>query len=362
MPTRSAGPSQGETLTVLVLGVGGNVSQGILKALSLSSLRCRVIAACTSPGALGLFTADAGYVSPPARAPNFVPWLVDVCGREGIHAVLSGVEPVLDVLLSHAAEIQRQTGAICIANAIDAVMIGRDKLRTCAWLRDHGFNYPAFAASNDAGSLLTLVNDVGFPLLAKPRLGKGSGGVFVVQDRQSLDRVAGLSDYVIEEYLGDESSEYTASCFTDRNDLVRGVIVFHRELQHGTTIAASAGLFPEIRRESEAIAAALKPRGPLNIQMRMHRGRPVCFEMNVRFSGTTPMRARLGFNDVEAALRHYVLDEPAQGLPIVTRGNAIRYWNEMYVDTQAMESLVRDHHLAEPRESSVTLEDYGQKK
>ncbi|NOG51580.1 MAG: hypothetical protein HND48_20760 [Chloroflexi bacterium] len=40
-------------LTVLVLGVGGNVSQGILKALALSTLPVRVIGACVGPGVDG---------------------------------------------------------------------------------------------------------------------------------------------------------------------------------------------------------------------------------------------------------------------------------------------------------------------
>jgi hypothetical protein len=50
-----------ETLGVLVLGVGGNVSQGILKALALCTLPVRVIGACISPLSLGLYTADRAY-------------------------------------------------------------------------------------------------------------------------------------------------------------------------------------------------------------------------------------------------------------------------------------------------------------
>lgn len=345
-------------LNVLVLGVGGNVSQGILKALSLSSVPCRVVSACTSSGAFGLFTSDRAYLSPRANEPNFLPWILDVCRREGIHAVLSGVEPVLDSLLLHAKEIFTTTGAICLTNSAAAVAVGRDKLRTCEWLKDHGFAYPAFASSDDPRQLRALVDRVGFPLLAKPRSGKGSGGILRVADEDSLERVGGLSGYVVEEFLGDESSEYTSSCFTDRDDNVRGVIVLHRHLQHGTTVTATAGLFPEIRHEAERIAAALRPQGPLNIQMRMHRGRPICFEMNVRFSGTTPMRARLGFNDVEAALRHYVLGEPAMELPLITSGHVVRYWNELYVDPGALADLTRDGQL-DPHSYPVRLEDYG---
>lgn len=54
-------------LTVMVMGVGGNVSQGILKAL-----------------ALGLYTVDRAYVTPLAKDPAFVDWIVATCRAEGV--------------------------------------------------------------------------------------------------------------------------------------------------------------------------------------------------------------------------------------------------------------------------------------
>ena len=99
--------------------------------------------------------------------------------------------------------------------------------------------------------------------------------------------------------------------------------------------------------------------GPSNIQMRIARGRPVCFEVNIRFSGTTPIRARLGFNDVEAALRHYVIGEPAKDLSLITSGIALRYWNEMYVDPSAVNLLRQTGRLEAPHLFTRVAEDYG---
>lgn len=348
-------------LTVLVLGVGGNVSQGILKALACSNLDCRVLGACTSATALGLFTTDGSYLSPSARAPEFLPWLLELCEREHIHAVLSGVEPVLEVLLRHQAEIRARTGAICVVNSAESMAVGADKLRTCEWLRDHNFGYPMFAAAEDAVGVDRLATAKGFPLIAKPREGKGSSGIHLLRDQAALAQVKLLPDYVVQEVLGDDQSEFTASCFTDRDDAVRGIIVLHRMLQHGTTVCASAGLYPEVRAEVARIASTLRPRGPCNIQLRLHQGRPICFELNVRFSGTTPMRARLGFNDVEAAIRHYVLGEPAADLPLVTSGQVLRYWNELYVAPAAVSEITRNSALPDPGAFPRQLEDYGRR-
>ena len=159
--------------------------------------------------------------------------------------------------------------------------------------------------------------------------------------------------------IGDAQSEFTAGCFSDREGVVRGAIVMRRELHEGTTVQAEVGAFPEVREEAVRIAEALRPMGPSNIQMRVTDEGPVCFEINIRFSGTTPVRARLGFNEVEATLRHYVLNEPACDLPVITEGIMLRYWNEAYIDAGACDALRQTGFLGNPRGHPLCIEDYG---
>lgn len=332
-------------LNVLVLGVGGNVSQGILKALALADLESRVIAACVSPLAAGLYTADLALISPPADDPGFLDWLLDVCRRDGIDAVLSGVEPVLARLAPEAERIRSETGAVCVVSPPEVLAVGDDKLETSRWLAAHGLNFPRSAASEDAAGLAALAGACGYPLLAKPRAGKGMHGVFEIADPADLARAGTLPGYVIQELLGTPDTEYTVGCFCDRDGHVAGSIAMRRHLLHGTTYRAEAGDFPEVTEEAVRIAAALRPRGPCNVQLRVHQGRPMCFEVNVRFSGTTPVRARFGFNEVEASLRHYVLGEEPTGLGPVRHGHMLRYWNEVYVDTEAVRTLAAEGRL-----------------
>jgi carbamoyl-phosphate synthase large subunit len=70
----------------------------------------------------------------------------------------------------------------------------------------------------------------------------------------------------------------------------------------------------------------------------MHHGKPVCFELNVRFSGTTPIRARWGYNDVEAMIREYILDEPVTLNPL-KEGKVYRYYNEAFIDVSMQKEL-----------------------
>lgn len=357
----SEGEKRMETVNILVLGVGGNVSQGILKALSLSAIPKRVVGACISPLALGLYTVDAAYVSPPASDSGFLEWLIDVCEKEHIHGVMSGVEPVLKAISPHAGEIRDRTGAVCIVSEPSILSIATDKLATCRWLEAHGFNFPRYAQSSDQNAVERLVQECGYPLIAKLCAGKGSHGLIEIREPADLEYISGKPGYVVQEILGDTNTEYTVGCFSDRQGTVRGTIAMRRDLLEGTTYRAEVGDFPKIRAEASRIVAALRPMGPCNIQMRISRGRPTCFEINMRFSGTTPMRARFGFNDVDAALRHYILGEEIEDLPLITSGIALRYWNEMYVDPRAHDKLKTCGILEDPGRYDLLIEDYGRR-
>ena len=307
-----------DRLTVLVLGVGGNVSQGILKALALSKLASRTVGACISPRSAGLYAVDRAYISPPAADPSFPDWLIDVCRRERVDAVLSGVEAVLDVLAQQQDAVRRDSGAVCIVSSPDRLRIANDKLGTAHWLAQQGLAFPATTASDDQKGIQRLRQESTFPLIAKPRHGRRSEGLLRIADPRDLDYALSRADYVIQEHLSEP--EYTAGCVCDEAGDVRGTIVLRRDILNGTTHFAEAGDFPEVRAEAARIAAALRPRGPCNVQLRTRNGQPVCFEVNLRFSGTTPVRARLGFNEVDAVLRHFVRGEAMAPLPLVTRG------------------------------------------
>jgi carbamoyl-phosphate synthase large subunit len=175
-----------------------------------------------------------------------------------------------------------------------------------------------------------------------------------VRSEAELTYALSMPDYVLQECLGTDETEYTVGCFCDKDGELRGTIAMHRELHYGTTCRAELGDFPEVRHEAARIARALKPMGPANVQMRISNGKPVCFEINVRFSGTTSIRARFGWNDVEAALRHFVQNEPARDLADVTYGVALRYWDEMCVDPRGAAQLNASGSLDHPQQYELT--------
>lgn len=346
-------------ICVLALGVGGNVGQGILKALSISDIPHRVVGACISSLACGLYITDRSYVSPYFNDPNFFDWLVDICRSEQVDVILTGVEPILSFLAQHADQIKEKTGALCIVSNPETLLIAHDKLLTCQWLEKHGFNYPRYALSTAQDAVSNLVKTCGFPLIGKPRFGRGGSGIIKIENLSTLQFVEQQKDYLIQELIGTPDSEYTVGCFSNQDGQVCGSIVMKRELLEGTTYRAIVCDFPEIKEEAVRIVNALKPMGPCNLQFRVSsNGIPICFEINMRFSGTTPLRARFGFNEVKATLEHFLQGKEIQ-LPHVTQGIALRYWNEVYIDTNAHNELHSTGKLCDPKQFDLLVETFG---
>ena len=84
----------------------------------------------------------------------------------------------------------------------------------------------------------------------------------------------------------------------------------------GPVLAISSGIsqgeigrFPEVTARCEQLALALGCRGAINIQCRLVGDRVYVFEINPRFSGTTSLRAMVGYNEPDVLIRKHVLGE-----------------------------------------------------
>lgn len=330
-------------ITVLILGVGGNVSMGILTALRMSTIPCRIIGACISPESLGLYYCDAAYISPYAAEDKFPEWVSDICNKEKVDIIFTGVEENVIALEAHRDYLNSHTKAVFVASDYEHLKIGCNKYETAMWLKEHECNYPQSANMNNPQEVEALISSVGFPLIAKPNSGKGAVGIFVANSEKDLESIAG-KDYCLQQILGNENEEYTVACYMDKHGEQQEMLIMHRRLKHGTTFMAEICHDEDIYNECRRICDDFKPRGPLNIQMRKHDGKPVCFELNVRFSGTTPIRAKWGYNDVEAMIREYLFDEKVKLQP-QTEGKAYRYYNEAFIDLNMQDWLANKGYI-----------------
>jgi len=332
-------------VTVMVTGVGSNIGQGIIKALNLSSLNCKIIGTDYHPLAAGLFRCDKGYLVPPAASENWLDKIVEICNRELVDAILIGSDGEVPFFSINKSEIVKATSAIVLVCNPRIVEFCHDKWKTFEFLSRYDIDLPK-TCLNKPESVKDLKKQVGFPLVVKPRVGAGSNDIHVVHNERQLEFVLTCAkESIVQEYL--DGDEYTSGIFLDKESNFKGIISMKRELTFGTTYRAVVGDSQEVNDQIVRVSKILSRHGAIgsiNIQSRCVNGRVYIFEINPRFSGTTAFRSYLNFNEVEAVLKNFLLGEEVYELRPST-GVIMRYWDEIYTSMEEAKCLEAVGHI-----------------
>lgn len=316
---------------IAVTGGGALLGQGILRSLRRSTLRVRTTVVDVNPLSAGLYWADESFLVPAANSAKYVDAIRSLLYRSKPDILLVGTDVELLPLSTVRDDLEQEFGTRVLVSSPEVVAIANDKFRTAQFFCSHAFPAPASALASDRSGVDALVAKYGFPLIVKPCVGARSYGVSVVRDRKALDdAIVHVREGVVQECVGDDQHEYTASglYFDGRCD---AVIVMRRDLRDGNTYRAYTVNEPALERKVKLWTETLKPFGPANFQFRIDRdGVPKVFEINGRFSGTTPLRACAGFNEVEMCVRKILWDEPIVQ-PAILPVTILRHWSETVI-------------------------------
>jgi carbamoyl-phosphate synthase large subunit len=314
-------------MKVLITGAGALLGQGIIRALRASALDATIIGVDPNPLSAGLYWVDRARIVPMAKDPNYLPVIEGLIADECPDAILVGTDVELAIFAAHRTRLETLYDTRVLVSDPLSVAIAEDKWLTNRFLVGTGLPYPQSCLPGDEEILL---EKVGFPLVVKPRIGSRSYGVQKVTSRQELAAaIARTPGCVIQHCIGCDDEEYTAGALVF-DDRCEASIVMRRLLKDGNTYQAFVEDFPELNLQVRHIAVTLGGHGPVNLQFRLDDGVPKVFEINARFSGTTPLRAHAGFNEVEMSLRHLLYGEPIVQ-PEVEPMTILRHWSETVI-------------------------------
>jgi len=321
-------------LKALVTGAGALLGQGILRSLAWSTLDVHVTACDPSPLSAGLYWADERCLVPLAREPGYMDALEVILARVRPDIVFVGTDVELLAFAEARDRLERTFGTKVVVSSPRVVEIADDKLETARFLGSKGFRPPRSVDPADRAALESLIDELGFPLIVKPRHGARSVGFAVVRDRHELERACSVDAPVVQEYV--DGDEYTAGALSLPTAEDVFTIVMRRDLRDGNTYRAFVEPFEELNAQIVEMAKALAPHGPANFQFRVaDDGVARVFEINGRFSGTTPLRARAGFNEVELTIRSLVFGERIRA-PKARSMTILRHWEETVVEPDAL--------------------------
>ncbi len=261
---------------------------------------------------------DHAHPIPMASDPRFLDDMSQLCRDLRVDILVPGVDEELELIASQR-DILHPTNVLLPDFAFVGTML--DKFSFVQALAGAGIRVPRTLPLGLSASWGL------FPAIIKPRRGRGSRGVFVVADAESLaeQRELHRADadlFVVQELVvGDE---YTVQVMVNSTGSLRAVFPVHVLGKRGITISAVAKPHPSVLAVCERIHEAAGSTGCYNVQGIVDgAGVFVPFEINPRISTTMCLAVAAGLDPLQLCLDS-VRDEP---LVAFTSGIRLeRYW------------------------------------
>lgn len=334
---------------ILVTGAGALLGQGILRLLQVSDFPKKIFTADPDSRSTGHWLGDYAITIPKVCDVNYIDAVKKIVHTHKIDALLVGTDVELPVLSKYKKEFLDKYNCKIVVSDEAIVNIANDKLLTAQFLEKNNFPFPFSVMANDKEKLKAIENKLGFPLFAKPFDGARSLGIKKIENHDELMELYDPnSNLVVQQFLSENDGEYTSGCVVVEGKCV-AIVSLKRDLRDGNTYRAyrdaSTSKYDEF---IIPIAEKLNPDGPVNFQFRIFNGKPVIFEINGRFSGTTPLRHFFGFNEVEALLKYYLFKEPIAA-PELRNGLVMRAWSDLFIDQNEFKKLNEEQHLENPK-------------
>jgi len=321
---------------ILVTGAGSLLGQGIIKTIKSCKIKYEIYGTDYLEDSIGLYWCKKGYILPDflKAKENENKWLlkiIRIIKKHKINYVIPGLDFELPIFSKYKKIIEKKCKCIIVVSNIEIIKIFRDKWLTSEYLKNNNFLYPDSTLPKQLGNFLKRNR---FPLIVKPRIGSTSKNVFLVKSKLELKAVLKkCKEPLIQEYLYKNNNEYTCGVIFDpiKNKCLSSVVL-NRKLKNGNTIRAV--LKKDIKNKKinnfiSSVAKKIKPFGPLNFQLCLTRKGPVIFEINPRFSGTTPLRKLFGVNEIQIFLNS--LEEKKIHQTRLKSGIVHRFYNDFFL-------------------------------
>src|SRR5688572_1736688 len=323
-------------LNLLVPAVGSVVAQNILNVLDYPGFSrralVRLVGTNSIAAAFSNFRCGRCYLVAETASADHSARMRDILREEKPDLILCARDADTYALAELKARDSALTGRLPVGSP-PAALIGYAKWHTFLFARRHGLPFAASFPSGESGdpaALTEFCRRVGYPLVAKPRRGYATRGVYFVRNAEDAAPMA-RPDYLLQEYLGDprELEAYCASLggpvplitqapnagyhatwtMIAPDGALSPIMATDQIFAHGYAVENRRVVDPDLCAITVAYARALHLEGgsgPLNIAFRRDRhGAWSVPEINLRNTGGTLSRFLLGLDELYHIVRAF---------------------------------------------------------
>jgi len=219
---------------------------------------------------------------PPAKHEQFLEVVCKIAKESQVDLIIPTVSEELPVF---ARGWKNHRDIPVLVSAPNAIEIADDKYLTAVALSNAGVAVPKYLLPSQVHSVKDIADQIGWPCISKPRVGRGGREVTM---RQPIDyeQIIALGDrYILQEFAGGTDYAPNVYCGPDGQHLE--IVLEKTELKQGLVGNAKTVRRiddPLVAGTAFAAARTVGLSGPLDIDIRRKiNGLPVVLEINARF-------------------------------------------------------------------------------
>ena len=309
--------------TILVPGASAPAAINTIKSLKMVKYPVRIVSSDTNPISAGFYMSDAHELLPEVESKSYLPRLFEIITKHKISILMPSSGYDIYQYSKNKKKLLK-LGALPIVSDETTMEICRDKMLTYNHLSKK-YDLPATALDSKEIS--------GFPIIAKPRYGKGSKGITIIENSMDLKYILSKqSEIIFQEYL--PGTEYTIDVLSDLNgEPLIAVPRIRVQTKAGISTVGKIVKNEKISETCKSIAKYLKIKGPCCIQMKeSNEGTLKLVEVNPRLGGGTIFAALAGAN-FPAMILDMAMGKRIK-IPKISEITIVRYFEEIVVEDQ----------------------------
>jgi carbamoyl-phosphate synthase large subunit len=328
---------------VLVPGAAAPAGINTIKSLRMANFSGKIVATDSTSLSPGFFMADVNEILPEADAHYYIKRLYEIVKKHHIQVLMPSSGYDIYPYSDNREELAK-LGASAVVSDRDVLEICRDKLLTYKKMSGK-YNLPFTTADPNKVRL--------FPVIAKPRFGKGSRDVIKVNNEADLRYIASnFSNTIYQEFL--PGVEYTVDVLCDMSK--KPIVAVPRiRLQTKAGISTKGRVVRDADLEITCmnVARDVGIRGPCCIQMKESSKEQLqLIEINSRLGGGTIFSTLAGANF--PAMIMDMLQGNKIEPPKISEITVIRYYEEIVIenggwDRRSNQALTESNLLSKPR-------------
>lgn len=260
---------------------------------------------------------------PWASDPNFVDAIKAVCSDLKIDIIIPGVDEELAILARNSKKLAPTRLLLPSAEYVNIML---DKLKMIQALKAKQIPVPlSCTLDEDIGSIK-------FPCISKPRNGRGSRDVKVLNSLHELKALKSVLGTYAQQILVQEKIngvEYTVQMVANSEGSLAAVIPVKVQLKKGITLRAKTETEVRVISACKQIHNAIPARGIYNIQLILtSEGKVFPFEINPRISTTLCLVVAAGIDPI--ALYTDLTNRKTELLPFTAGIHLQRHWKNVF--------------------------------